>query len=102
MPSSDENKLIEMAKREAREASHKDATPLKQFPVMLSTAKNIDQRKLRDESCMADQVGQHSKRVDAALPGKHTKDLYGSFPWKERNVLAQLRTDMSRLNNTLH
>lgn len=47
-------------------------------------------------------VGKHSKRVDAALPGKHTRQLYEDRPWKERNMLAQLRTDMSVLNNSLY
>jgi hypothetical protein len=40
-------------------------------------------------------------RVDAALPGKHTRQLYDRLSWKEASVLAQLRTGMARLNGYL-
>jgi hypothetical protein len=51
---------------------------------------------------LPEKVGKHSKRVDIALPGKHTRRLYDGLPWKEANVLAQLRTGMARLNSYLH
>jgi hypothetical protein len=47
-------------------------------------------------------VGKHSKRVDKALPGKHTRQLYDNLSWKEATVLAQLRTGMARLNGYLY
>lgn len=47
-------------------------------------------------------VGKHAKRVDAALPGKHTRLLYDHLSWKEASVLAQLRTGMARLNGYLY
>jgi hypothetical protein len=47
-------------------------------------------------------VGRHAKRVDAALLGKHTRQLYDRLSWKEASVLAQLRTGMARLNGYLY
>jgi hypothetical protein len=47
-------------------------------------------------------VGGHAKRVDAALPDKHTRQLYDRLSWKEASVLAQLRTGMARLNGYLY
>lgn len=42
-----------------------------------------------------------SKKIDTALPGKHTLELYGKFTSMETNILAQLRTGMSMLNESL-
>ena len=101
-PAASENKLMKQAKHEAREASREDATPLIQFPVMVATARNIEQRRLQGERSIAEKVGVYSKRVDAALPGRHTEQLYEKLCWEERSALAQLRTDMSRLNTSLY
>lgn len=38
------------------------------------------------------------KRVDAVLPGKHTRQLYDRLLWKEASALGQIRTGMARLN----
>ncbi|EAQ84468.1 hypothetical protein CHGG_08482 [Chaetomium globosum CBS 148.51] len=46
--------------------------------------------------------GRHSKRVDIALPGKHTQLLYDHLSRSEAGVLAQLRTGMAKLNTYLH
>ena len=51
---------------------------------------------------LPENVGRHAKRVDAALPGKHTRQLYDRLSWKEASVLAQLRTGMVRLNGYLY
>lgn len=51
---------------------------------------------------LPDGVGRHSRKVDSALPGKHTRLLYDQLPWKEASVLAQLRTGMARLNGYLY
>ncbi|KAK2006469.1 hypothetical protein LZ32DRAFT_632939 [Colletotrichum eremochloae] len=37
-------------------------------------------------------VGNFLKKVDAALPGAHTRQLYDELSWKEASILAQLRT----------
>ena len=47
-------------------------------------------------------VGKYSKKIDTALPGKHTRRLYDKLSWKEAGILAQLRTGMARLNGYLH
>ncbi|EHK19849.1 uncharacterized protein TRIVIDRAFT_193271 [Trichoderma virens Gv29-8] len=102
VPSSDENELLQLAKREARQATKEGATPTKRFPRMQSTTLNLEKKKLTSERHFPDGVGKHSKRVDAALPGQHTRQLYDNRPWIERNVLAQMRTDRTRLNNSMY
>jgi hypothetical protein len=47
-------------------------------------------------------VGKYSRRMDTALPGKHTRVLYDGFKRKGASVLAQLRTGMARLNGDLY
>jgi len=51
---------------------------------------------------LPEKIGKYSKRVDAALPGKHTHTLYNPLSWKEARILAQLHTGMARLNGYLH
>jgi hypothetical protein len=51
---------------------------------------------------LPENVGKHSKYIDTALPGKHTRALYDSLKRKESDVLVQLRTGMTRLNGHLH
>jgi len=48
-----------------------------------------------------EKVGNYSKRIDTALPGKHTRQLYDQLSRKESSVLAQLRTGMAQLNTYL-
>jgi hypothetical protein len=47
-------------------------------------------------------VGEYTRKFDTAFPGKHTRLLYNTFKRTEANILAQLRTGMSRLNGYLH
>ncbi len=54
------------------------------------------------ETSLPEKVGKYSKRVDAALPGKHSRQLYDGLSRKEARVLAQLRTGMAKLNVYLH
>lgn len=102
IPSSDQNKTLKLAKREARQASKQGSTPRRQVPVMQSTTLNPERRKMEAERSLPDRVGKHTKRVDAAFPGPHTRQLYDNRPWTERSALAQLRTGMTRLNNSLY
>ena len=67
---------------------------------MRSTTLNVARSKRGTSNHLPDKVGAHSKRVDAALPGKHT--IYDRLSWKEASVLAQLRTGMARLNDYLY
>jgi hypothetical protein len=54
------------------------------------------------DKTLPEKVGKHSKRIDKALPGKHTKKLYDSLTRSEASVLVQMRTGMARLNTYLY
>ena len=49
-----------------------------------------------------ERVGEYTRKLDAALLGKHTYFLYNSFKRAEATILAQLRTGMAKLNGYLH
>lgn len=100
--SPDKNKLLQTAKRQAKAATEQGAVPHAPFPVMKSTMLNKEQMRLRGERCIPEGVGRFSKAINAALPGAHTQKIYEEHSWKERSTLAQLRTDMVRLNGYLH
>jgi hypothetical protein len=99
---SEDNKLLGLAKEQARAASQEDPIPYTQLPRMKSTTLNIARSQQGTSKALPEKVGKHVKRVDAALPGKHTRQLYDRLSWKEASVLAQLRTGMARLNVYLH
>ncbi|KAK4067498.1 hypothetical protein Purlil1_13858 [Purpureocillium lilacinum] len=69
---------------------------------MRSTTLSLARSVHRVVGDIPDDVGRFSKRVDAALPGNHTLQLYDKLSWREANVLAQLRMGISRLNGYLH
>ncbi|EAQ87826.1 predicted protein [Chaetomium globosum CBS 148.51] len=96
------NELLNTAKAKSREATRQDATPQTQDPAMRSTALRIAWAKRAPPTSLPDKVGRHSKRVDIALPGKHTQLLYDHLSRSEAGVLAQLRTGMAKLNTYLH
>ena len=98
---SEDNKLLGLAKEQARAATQEDAVPQKQVPRMKSTTLNIARSQAALSSELPEKIGRHSRRVDAALPGKHTRQLYDRLSWKEASVLAQLCTGMARLNGYL-
>jgi hypothetical protein len=102
VPSSEDNRLLSLAKEQARAATHEDSTPQELVPRMKSTTLNIARSQAVASKELPENVGRHSKRVDAALPGKHTRQLYDRLSWKEASVLAQLRTGMARLNGYLY
>jgi len=101
MPKSADHGLLEMAKKEARSASEDGATAPLKFPGMRSTTLNIARSSQRTNKQLPDNIGKFSKKVDAALPGKHTRLLYDSLSRREASILAQLRTGISRLNGYL-
>jgi ribonuclease HI len=101
-PAHDENKLKKIAKDRAQKATGPKARPPTQRPGMKSTMLNAARAKRGPTRYLPEKVGSHSKRVDTALPGRHTKRLYDKLSWNEANVLAQLRTGMARLNSYLH
>ncbi|GMG13001.1 unnamed protein product [Aspergillus oryzae] len=102
VPTSEDNKLLGLAKEQAREATQDDATPYTELPRMKSTTLNIVRSQVSTNKSLPEKVGKHAKRVDAALPGKHTRQLYDRLTWNEASALAQLRTGMARLNGYLY
>ncbi|KJZ72811.1 hypothetical protein HIM_07755 [Hirsutella minnesotensis 3608] len=59
----------------------------------------LTQARAREQ--LPESVGRYSKRIDKALPGRHTRAIYDSLKREESDVLAQLRTGMIRLNSYL-
>jgi hypothetical protein len=51
---------------------------------------------------LPESVGGYSKRLDKALPGKHTRTLYDALKRRESDIQVQLRTGMARVNRYLH
>ncbi|KAJ5267820.1 hypothetical protein N7478_010628 [Penicillium angulare] len=102
IPTSENNKLLGLAKEHARAATREDALPQERVPRMKSTTLNIARSQAVPTNELPQNVERHANRVDAALPGKHTRQLYDRLTWKEATVLAQLRTGMASLNGYLH
>lgn len=102
LPSNEENGVLSLAKNQAKMATRQGATPHTQLHGMRSTTLNVTRSKRGTTESLPDKVGRHSKRIDAALPGEHTRQLYDRLSWKEASVLAQLRTGMARLNAYLY
>ena len=102
LPTNEGDELSKIAKDKAKAATSQGCTPPSQLPSMRSTTLNLTRVKLASTKKLPENVGQHSKRIDKALPGKHTRQLYEGLSWKEATVLAQLRTGMARLNVYLH
>ena len=89
------------AKRQAQRATRAECT-LQVLPYQArSTRTRLVAARLRQQRRLPDKVGGYSKRIDRALPGKHTKALYDSLKRREADVLSQLRTGMARINSYL-
>ena len=102
LPSSKESELLTLAKEKAKAATQQGASPQAQLTKMKSTTLRIARSIRNTTRYLPENVGKHTKRVDTALPGKHTRLLYDRLSWKEASVLAQLRTGMARLNGYLY
>ena len=98
----EENELLNCAKEMAKAASRPSAAPQKAIPQVRSTTLNEARCKRGIAKSLPAKVGKYSKKIDTALPGKHTRQLYDHLSWKEASVLAQLRTGMVKLNAYLH
>jgi hypothetical protein len=85
---SKDNKLLGLAKVQARAATQEDPMPYTQLPRMKSTTLSITRSQQGTSEGLPEKVGKHIKRVDMALPGKHTRQLYDQLSWKEASVLA--------------
>jgi hypothetical protein len=102
LPSGKESELLTLAKEKAKAATQQGASPQAQLTKMKSTTLRIARSIRNTIRFLPENVGKHTKRVDTALPGKHTRLLYDRLSWKEASVLAQLRTGMARLNGYLY
>ena len=99
-PANKQITLKEKAKAMARQAVQpptklKDQT-LSAKATVPCLAKQKHQRK------PIEKVGEYTRKLDTALPGKHTRLLYNGLKRTEADILVQLRTGMSRLNRHLH
>ncbi|KAJ5198762.1 uncharacterized protein N7498_007879 [Penicillium cinerascens] len=101
IPTSEDNKLLGLAKDQARAATQEDTIPQRQVPNMKLTTLKIARAQAIPSSDLPESIGKHSRRLDKALPGKHTRQLYDRLSWKEASVLVLLRTGMARLNGYL-
>ncbi len=101
-PASEGNELLKLAKEKAKMATQQGATPQTQIPSTRSTTLSIARPNEATPSVCQRKSEVTPKRVDAALPGKHTRQLYDRLAWREARVLAQLGTGMARLNAYLH
>ncbi|KAK9853412.1 hypothetical protein MYU51_006493 [Penicillium brevicompactum] len=87
---------------QARTSTQEDALVQEHASRTKSTTLNLARSQAVPRNTLPAEVGKYAKRVDAALPGKHTRLLYDRLSWKEATVLAQLRTGMARLNGYLY
>lgn len=91
-----------LAKEQARATTNENLTPQAQVLRMKSTTLNIARSQSATNKGLLENVGRQFKRVDASVPGKHGRQLFDRLLWKEASVLAQLWTDMARLNGNLY
>ncbi|ENH75598.1 hypothetical protein FOC1_g10001614, partial [Fusarium oxysporum f. sp. cubense race 1] len=102
LPSDSELKIQRIAKMSASHAVEPHVTPRIGTSKAKTTILSRTRATLRMERKVLGGFGRHSRKVDSALPGKHTRLLYDQLPWQEASVLAQLRTGMARLNACLY
>ena len=90
------------AKSAAQRATETGRLSQKLFYSAKSTIINMAKAKRQKDKTLPEGIGKHLKKIDAALPGRHTRTLYDALGRREANVLVQLRTGMVRLNGYLH
>ena len=90
------------AKAAARVATKADSLPETPSYQARSTKLRLALAQQGQSARLPVGVGKYSKRIDAALPGKHTRDLYDQLDRKEADTFVQLRTGRARLNGYLH
>jgi len=102
VPAGKEVELSAKAKKGARQAIEENKPLREQTYQAKSTTISRAKTELQQDRQLPKGVGKYSKRIDTALPGKHTQILYNSLKRTEAIVLAQLRTGMAKLNGYLH
>ncbi|KAK7178066.1 hypothetical protein PSPO01_15889 [Paraphaeosphaeria sporulosa] len=93
--------LARKAKAEAKKAT-KDGNAFDTRPKAKSTAVNAEITKQNKYRSLPNGVGEYSRKLDPALPGRHTQGLYDMLDRRGARVPAQLRTGRARLNGHLH
>ena len=101
LPKGKDEELWTCAKEKAKEATRQGTGPQTPLPRIRSTTLNVARAERGTTTSLPEKVGKLSKKVDTALPGKHTRKLYDQLTQKEASVLAQLRTGIARLNSYL-
>jgi predicted nucleic acid-binding Zn-ribbon protein len=94
--------LRALAKAAAKRAAMCEETPDIQPYQARSTKLRLAKLAQQQVRKLPEGVGKYSKRVDTALPGKHTRELYDQLNRRESDILVQSRTGMARLNGFLH
>jgi len=87
-----------LAKAAAKRAAMGEATPNERPYQARSTKLRLAKLAQQKQGELPEGVGKYSKRIDAALPGKHTREMYDQLKRRESDILVQLRTGMARLN----
>jgi hypothetical protein len=71
-----------LAKQATREEDYKQVHGAKATILQHAIAKQRQQRR------PIEKVGEYTRKLDTALPGKHIRLLYDSFKWAEASILA--------------
>ena len=91
---------MQKAKATARQAANLSTQMNDSIPSARATVLSLAKHDFRLKPI--ENVGKYTRKFDTALPGKHTSCLYNAFKRTEAEILAQLRTGMSRLNGYLY
>jgi hypothetical protein len=99
-PANEQITLKKKAKTMARQAVQPPAKLEDQTLSAKATAMCLAKQKHQQKPI--EKVGEYTKKFDTALLGKHTRLLNNVFRYTEADILAQLRTGMSRVNGYLY
>ena len=79
-----------------------DTYPIPSIPTILRLIAHQKMREIPPLTQVVEtSVGKHTRAIDKAFPGKHTKALYNGRLYSDAAILCQLRTGMCRLNGYL-
>jgi ribonuclease HI len=102
VPSSVDNlSMNREAKRQAKKATRAECAPQSLPYQARSTRLRLVATQLHQQRRLPDSVGNYSKRIDRALPGKHAQAIYDICKRREAGVFSQMRTGMARINSYL-
>ena len=101
IPKSEELWLQDKAKNVAKGATKKDSEVEGAIVRTVSTTANLALAARKGKSRLPEGVGKWTRAMDKALPGKHTRLLYDGLTKREASILAQLRTNKSKLRGYL-